>query len=87
MAEPVRRRLRPARRRGLTSPDRSVPATAPDGHPEPRPEPGTPDTPQNRRAAASPRPDPPRKLLVQKSDRETIYRNKPVDRGLEWVDI
>ena len=83
MAEPLRRRLRPARRRGLTSPDRSVPATAPNGHPEPRPEPGTPDTPQNRRAAASPRPDPPRKTPRAEIGPETIYRNKPVDRGLE----
>ena len=36
MAEPARRGQRPARRSGLTSPDRSATATAPDGH-SPRP--------------------------------------------------
>ncbi len=52
MAEPLRSRLRPARRSGLTSPDpvrhhtpaRATPLQAPDR--------GTPDKPQNRQRQA-----------------------------------
>ena len=61
MAEPARRRLRPARRSGLTSPDPVRTRHGRHGHPDPAPEPGTPDKPQNRRAAGRPRPDSPRK--------------------------
>jgi hypothetical protein len=41
MAEPLRRGLRPARRSGLTSPDRSAPQTARAATPNPAPGPGT----------------------------------------------
>ena len=61
MAQPAGRGLRPARSSGLTSPDRSAPPDSPTATPTPAPGPGTPDKPQNRRAAGSPRPDSPRK--------------------------
>ena len=57
MDEPVRSRLRPARRRGLTSPD---PVTAPARPPtaaSPGPQTEYPDKPQNRPAAGKPRPE------------------------------
>ena len=80
MAQPARRRLRAARRSGLTSPDPVRTPTAATA-PEPAPEPGTPDKPQDRQAAGSPHPDSPGKLLMQESEPETTYRNRPVDRG------
>ena len=55
------RGLRPARRSGLTSPEPVRTPHGRHGHPNPAPEPGTPDKPQNRRAAGRPRPDSPRK--------------------------
>ena len=48
MAEPLRRRLRAARRSGLTSPEPVTHRHGRNGHPNPAPEPGTPDKPQNR---------------------------------------
>ena len=48
MAEPLRSRLRPARRSGLTSPDPVRNPHARQGTPPQAPRPGTPDKPQNR---------------------------------------
>ena len=81
MADPVRRRLRAARRSGLTSPDpvRTPTAATATRTPHPAQEPRTSRTTGERQNAHAR--TYPRKLLVQKSDRETIYRNKPVDRG------
>ena len=57
MDEPVRSRLRPARRRGLTSPDPVTAPHGPCGRP-PAPAPAEdPDKPQNRSAAGKPRPE------------------------------
>ena len=81
MAQPARHRLRPARRSGLTSPDRSAPRR-PQRPPEPRPQPVTPDKPQARRAAGRPRPHSPRKTPRAGIEAKTIYQNGPVDRGL-----
>ena len=80
MAEPARRRLRAARRSGLTSPE---PVTHPkaEGHPNPVPGPGTPDKPHNRRAAERLRPESPHKTPRAGIKPETSYRNSPVDRG------
>ena len=75
------RRLRPARRSGLTSPEPVRTPTAPTATPNPVPEPGTPDKPQNRRAAGRPRPESPRKTPRAGIKPETSYRNWPVDRG------
>ena len=61
MAQPSRRSLRAARRRGLTSPEPVSTPTAPPATPNPAPEPGTPDKPHNRRAVERPRPESPRK--------------------------
>ena len=81
MAQPARRRLRPARRSGLTSPEpvRTPTAARP---PEPRPRAQEPRT--SRRTGE--RQDAHArihlgKFLVQESEPETIYRNWPVDRG------
>jgi len=52
MAQPLRNRLRPARRNGLTSHD---PVRTPNAYPAPRPPapaPRTPDKPQNRQRQA-----------------------------------
>ena len=81
MAQPARRRLRAARRSGLTSPDPVRTPTAATA-PEPAPEPGTPDKPQDRQAEAHTQTRL-GKLLMQESEPETTYRNRPVDRGLE----
>ena len=50
MAQPLRSRLRPARRSGLTSPD-PVRTPTPQGHPAPAPN-QAPDKPQNRQRQA-----------------------------------
>ena len=69
MAEPVRLRLRPARRSGLTSPDRSAPATAPrPPTPAPEPEPRTSRRPGERQDAHTR--IHPGKLLMQESESE-----------------
>ena len=81
MAQPARHRLRPARRSGLTSPDRSAPRR-PQRPPEPRPQPVTPDKPQARRAAGRPRPHSPQKTPRAGIEVKMIYQNGPVDRGL-----
>ena len=76
------RRLRAARRSGLTSPD---PVTHPDGPAAtrtPPPSPGTQDKPHSRRAAGRPRPKSPRETPRAGIKPETSYRNWPVDRGL-----
>ena len=61
MAEPASPRpaARPPQRPDQPGPVRTRHGR--NGHPNPAPEPGTPDKPQNRRAAGSPRPDSPRK--------------------------
>ena len=66
MAEPPRRRLRAARRSGLTGPNRSGPPTVATATRTPPPTPGT-RTSRKRRATGRPHPDPPRKLLKQES--------------------
>jgi hypothetical protein len=67
---------------GLTSPDPVRTRHGPRRPPEPAPEPGTPDKPQDRRAAGRPCPDSPRKTPRAEIGPETAYRNRPVDRGL-----
>ena len=87
MAEPLGRRLRAARRSGLTSPEPVRTPTAPAATPNPVPEPGTQDKPHSRRAAGRPRPESPRETPRAGIKPETSYRNWPVDRGLaaEWM--
>jgi hypothetical protein len=80
MAQPARRRLRAARRSGLTSPDPVRTPTAATA-PEPRPsqEPRTSRrTGKRQEAHTQTRLG---KLLMQESEPETTYRNRPVDRG------
>jgi len=82
MDDPARCRLRPARSRGLTSPDPVTASLRPQRPPEPDPEPGTPDKPQNRQTAESARPihcqDQINRPLIPSSHHKT----RPVDRGL-----
>ena len=81
MAQPARRRLRAARRSGLTSPDPVRTPTQPQRHPNPPPsqEPRTSRrTGKRQEAHTQTRLG---KLLMQESEPETTYRNRPVDRG------
>jgi hypothetical protein len=80
MAEPLGRGLRPARPRGLTSPDQ-VRTLTPQGHPTPTPtqEPRTSRTTGERQDAHAP--IHPAELPVQESTPKTSNRNSPVDPG------
>ena len=69
----------PPARPSLTRPNRSAPRRPTATRP--RPEPGTPDKPHNRRTAGRPSPDPPRKTPRGGTNPETSYQNRPVDRG------
>ncbi len=74
MAAPARRRLRPARRSGLTSPDPVRTRHGPTATPNPVPEPGTRTsrrTGERQDACARINPG---KLLVQESDRKRSTR-------------
>src|SRR5207302_1893381 len=82
MAKPARHGLRTARRSGLTSPDPVRTRHAATATPTPAPEPGTPDQPQDKRAAGRPCPDSSPKTPRAEIGPETAYRNRPVDRGL-----
>ena len=80
MAEPVRRRLRAARRSGLTRPDRSAPATAPKATrtPPPSQEPRTSRRTGERQDTHAPIHH--GKLLVQESGRK-----RPTGIG-RWIE-
>ena len=83
MAQPSRRSLRAARRRGLTSPEPVSTPTAPPGHPEPRPRARNPGQAAQPASGRTPAPG----ITSQKTPRagikpETSYPNWPVDRGL-----
>jgi hypothetical protein len=72
MAQPLGRRLRPARRHGLTSPDPVRTPDGPRGHPEtPTPAQDPVDKPQNRQRQEKHA----RKPLVEASDRNRGTRH------------
>ena len=89
MAQPARRRLRAARRSGLTSPDPVRTPTAATA-PEPAPEPGTRTSRRTGKRQEAHTQTRLGKLLMQESEPETTYRNRPVDRGLgadSWLRL
>jgi len=78
MDEPVGRGLRPARRSGLTSPEQVTHPDGPQATPNPSPDPGTTDKPQNKPAAAQAHP----KTSPQRRKPETVTPGiHSVDRG------
>ena len=83
MAQPSRRSLRAARRRGLTSPEPVSTPTAPPATPNPGPRARNPGQAAQPASGRTPAPGiTSRKLLAQESKPETSYPNWPVDRGL-----
>src|SRR6266567_188275 len=80
MAEPVRRRLRPARRSGLTSPDRSAPATAPTAT-EPRPRARNPGQAAGQASGRTPAPG----FTPENSSCRNRSRKRPTGIG-RWIE-
>ena len=81
MAEPAGRGQRPARRSGLTSPIRSAPATALDGHPEPAPEPGNPGHAAEQASGRTPTPG----FTPENSSCTNRAGNEPTAIG-RWIE-
>ena len=70
MAATSGRRLRAARRSGLTSPEPVRTPHGPHGHPNPDPEPRNPGQAAEQASGRTPAPGITRKLLVQESSRK-----------------
>ncbi len=81
MAEPVRRGLRPARCRGLTSPDPVRTRYGPDGPPEPRPRARNPGQAAGQTSGKTPAPG----FTPENSSRRNRSRKRPTGIS-RWIE-